>query len=232
MFALISTDPSGFPIPDLANLAFCDHFDTSMIDDLSLDLKNFATWCTVALTRLAISIIIANSVWLWHWNRRLKEHLSEIWRKWDIDMGPDRSCVGYRRDSVSARPLIEWLLFYSFQSSPLSCLLIGTCGMVVIQLQLWGLFRLHSDYGGKISTAVTSISDVIHASLNESITSQSAMYATTLNSHMDQIQTAINGGVFGWVNATTTLSNDTIAGAYSDIQNAMTSAFEVRGHRA
>ncbi|KAJ7799178.1 hypothetical protein B0H14DRAFT_3788570 [Mycena olivaceomarginata] len=42
---------------------------------------------------------------------------------------------------------------------------------------------------------------------------------------MDQIQTVINGGVFGWVNTTTTLLNDTIAGAYSDIQNAMTSAF-------
>ncbi|KAJ7922629.1 hypothetical protein B0H13DRAFT_1865646 [Mycena leptocephala] len=240
-FALISTDPSGFPIPAQANLAFCDHFDTSMIDDLSLDLKNFATWCTVALTGLAISIIIANSVWLWHWNRRLKENLSKIRRKWDIDMGPDGSIdepqllsmhseisqpgLCWISERLRLSPSIEWLLFYSFHPSPLSCLLIGTCGMVVIQLQLWGLDRLHSDYGGKISIAVTSISDVIHASLNESITSQSATYATTLNSHMDEIQTAINGGVFGWVNATTTLLNDTIAGAYSDIQNAMTSAF-------
>ncbi|KAJ7937674.1 hypothetical protein B0H13DRAFT_1852310 [Mycena leptocephala] len=42
-FASLSTDPSIFPIPDPASLTFCDRLDTSMIDDLSLDLKKFAT---------------------------------------------------------------------------------------------------------------------------------------------------------------------------------------------
>ncbi|KAJ6538770.1 hypothetical protein B0H10DRAFT_1742232, partial [Mycena sp. CBHHK59/15] len=41
----------------------------------------------------------------------------------------------------------------------------------------------------------------------------------------DEIQTTINSGVFGWINTTTTLLNATIAGAYSDVQNAMNSAF-------
>ncbi|KAJ7886403.1 hypothetical protein B0H14DRAFT_2338270, partial [Mycena olivaceomarginata] len=96
-------------------------------------------------------------------------------------------------------------------------------GMIVTQLQIWGLERLHSDYAGKISIAVTTLSDVIYSSLNESITNQSASYATTLNSRMDEIQTTINRSVFGWV--TMTLLNAIIAGAYSDVQNAMNSAF-------
>ncbi|KAJ7813454.1 hypothetical protein B0H14DRAFT_3477928 [Mycena olivaceomarginata] len=56
------------------------------------------------------------------------------------------------------------------------------------------------DYAGKISFAVTTLSDVIYSVLNESITNQSAGYATTLDSRMDEIQTTINNsGVFGWV---------------------------------
>ncbi|KAJ7688516.1 hypothetical protein B0H14DRAFT_2237707, partial [Mycena olivaceomarginata] len=46
-----------------------------------------------------------------------------------------------------------------------------------------------------------------------------------LNSNIDQLQGALNGGVFEWVNVTTSILNQTIAGAYLDIQNAMTSAF-------
>ncbi|KAJ7480382.1 hypothetical protein B0H11DRAFT_2233168 [Mycena galericulata] len=107
----------------------------------------------------------------------------------------------------------------------MSCLLMGVCGIVGIQVQILGLDRIHSDYSGKISMTVATISNVIFTSLNDSITSQSVEYASSLNSNIDGIQAAVNGGVFGWVNSTTTVLNETLAGAYSDIQNAMTSAF-------
>ncbi|KAJ7932256.1 hypothetical protein B0H13DRAFT_1533794, partial [Mycena leptocephala] len=102
---------------------------------------------------------------------------------------------------------------------------MGVCGIVGIQLQILGLNRLHSVYSGKISMTVTTISNVIFTSVNNSITIQSTEYASSLNSNIDGVQTALNGGVFGWVNSTTNILNETIAGAYSDFQNAMASAF-------
>ncbi|KAJ6603980.1 hypothetical protein B0H10DRAFT_2314498 [Mycena sp. CBHHK59/15] len=240
-FASLSTDPSIFPIPDPVSLTFCDRLDTSMIDDLSLDLKKFATWCTVTLIVVALLMIVANCTWLWYQNRRLTKHLRTIRGKWNIDEAPDGTIDETELLSMHSEishptlcliskklrlgPSLEWLFFYVFHPPSLSCLLIGVCGMIVTRLQIWGLERLHSDYAGKISTAVTTLTaHVIYSSLNESITNQSAGYATTLNSRMDEIQTTINSGVFGWINTTTTLLNATIAGAY-DVQNAMNSAF-------
>ncbi|KAJ6570421.1 hypothetical protein B0H10DRAFT_2353933 [Mycena sp. CBHHK59/15] len=208
-FASLSTDPSIFPIPD----------------------PKFATWCTVTLIVVALLMIVANCTWLWYQNRRLTKHLRTIRGKWNIDEAPDGTIDETELLSMHSEishptlcliskklrlgPSLEWLFFYVFHPPSLSCLLIG----------IWGLERLHPDYAGKISTAVTTLSDVIYSSLNESITNQSAGYATTLNSRMDEIQTTINSGVFGWINTTTTLLNATIAGAYSDVQNAMNSAF-------
>jgi hypothetical protein len=188
-----------------------------MIDDLSFDLKKFATWCTVTLIVVALLIIMTNCTWLWYQNRRLTKHLRTIRGKWNIDGASDGTIAETELLSMHSEishptlcliskklrlgPSLEWLLFYVFHPPALSCLLIGVCGMIVTQLQIWGLERLHADYAGKISIAVTTLSDVIYSVLNESITNQSAGYATTLNSRMDEIQTTINNsGVFEWVN--------------------------------
>ncbi|KAJ7711532.1 hypothetical protein B0H14DRAFT_3639357 [Mycena olivaceomarginata] len=88
-FASLSTDPSIFPIPDPASLTFCDRLDTSMIDDLSFDLKKLATWCTVTLIVVALLIIMTSCTWLWYQNQRLTKHLRTIRGKWNIDGASD-----------------------------------------------------------------------------------------------------------------------------------------------
>ncbi|KAJ7755607.1 hypothetical protein B0H14DRAFT_3166404 [Mycena olivaceomarginata] len=236
-FASLVTDPSIFPIPGPVNLTFCDQFDTSTIDDLAHEIKVLAMWCTVVMILATVGMMGINCGWQIYRNHQLTECLKRIQRNLQIDAVPmdaqllsmhskiSHPILSWISEKSHLGPSREWLLFYVFQPPAMSCLLMGVCGIVGIQVQILGLDRIHSDYSGKISMTVATISNVIFTSLNDSITSQSAEYASSLNSNIDGIQAAVNGGVFGWVNSTTTVLNETLAGAYSDIQNAMTSAF-------
>ncbi|KAF7371861.1 Plasma membrane fusion protein PRM1 [Mycena venus] len=236
-FASLSTNPSLFPIPEPVTITFCDHFDTSMIDNLNHDLRKFATVATMLLILLAVIMAGINGTWQWYLFHRRKK----VPEKWNIGAPPEGHVSQDQFFSIHSEishPILlgiseklhlgaslERLVCYVFHPSALSCLLIGVCGMIVTELQIWALHAIHSNYSGKIGITVTTISDVIYASLNESITSQSAAYAVSLNSHIDGIQSSVNTGIFGWVNTTTTLLNDTIGNAYLDIQNTITSAF-------
>ncbi|KAJ7865924.1 hypothetical protein B0H14DRAFT_3133302 [Mycena olivaceomarginata] len=212
-FASLVTDPSIFPIPGPVNLTFCDQFDTSTIDDLAHEIKVLAMWCTVVMILATVGMMGINCGWQIYRNHQLTECLKRIQRNLQIDAVPmdaqllsmhseiSHPILSWISEKSHLGPSREWLLFYIFQPPAMPCLLMG------------------------ISMTVATISNVIFTSLNDSITSQSAEYASSLNSNIDGIQAAVNGGVFGWVNSTTTVLNETLAGAYSDIQNAMTSAF-------
>ncbi|KAJ7761301.1 hypothetical protein B0H14DRAFT_3165712 [Mycena olivaceomarginata] len=241
-FASLSTDPNLLPVPSMVNIEFCDKFDTSMIDNLSSDLKRVSETGTMLALCAAISIAGTYCLVQWGLMRGLTAHLSKIANRWNIGTTPEGNLSESALLSMSSEishPLLcllskwlhlrsspEWLLYYVFCPPALSCLFTGVCGIIVVQLQILDLHRLRSRYWvGKISVEVVAISNVIYTSLNSSITGQSVEYAQTLNSQMDGIQTAVNSGIFGWINTTTTVLNDTIAGAYADIQTAINTAF-------
>jgi hypothetical protein len=225
----------------MVNIEFCDKFDTSMIDNLSSDLKRVSETGTMLALCAAISMAGTYCLVQWGLMRGLTAHLSKIANRWNIGTTPEGNLSESALLSMSSEishPLLcllskwlhlrsspEWLLYYVFCPPALSCLFTGVCGIIVVQLQILDLHRLRSRYWGKISVEVAAISNVIYTSLNSSITGQSVEYAQTLNSQMDGIQTAVNSGIFGWINTTTTVLNDTIAGAYADIQTAINTAF-------
>ncbi|KAJ7804463.1 hypothetical protein B0H14DRAFT_3774498 [Mycena olivaceomarginata] len=213
-FASLSTDPNLLPVPSMVNIEFCDKFDTSMIDNLSSDLKRVSETGTMLALCAAISMAGTYCLVQWNIGTTPEGNLSEsALLSMSSEISHPLLCLLSKWLHLRSSP--EWLLYYVF----------WVCGIIVVQLQILDLHRLRSRYWGKISVEVAAISNVIYTSLNSSITGQSVEYAQTLNSQMDGIQTAVNSGIFGWINTTTTVLNDTIAGAYADIQTAINTAF-------
>jgi hypothetical protein len=84
---------------------------------------------------------------------------------------------------------------------------------------------LVAKYEGRAQSTVTDFNNLIATNINASMYNQSAFYANAVNTRVDDIQTTINNGVFGWVNITTTTLNNTINEFYTDVQNAVSLVF-------
>ncbi|TFY71689.1 hypothetical protein EVG20_g1324 [Dentipellis fragilis] len=120
---------------------------------------------------------------------------------------------------------LRWFLHYIFHPPALACFLIGFFGILSVQVQLFALGPLEAKYQAQAAGAVSDMSGQIFTAVNQSMYNQSALYANDVNGHINAIQTTINGGVFGWVNSTTTTLNDTINTFYTDVQNVVGTFF-------
>lgn len=112
---------------------------------------------------------------------------------------------------------------YVFYAPALACLLIGAFGLLSIELQLVAIAPLQKHYSAKVASSVNDFSSQIAGNINGAMGEQSAAYAAQVNTHLTDIQTTINNGVFGWVNTTTTTLNNTLVAFYSDLQQAVNS---------
>ncbi|KAF8196767.1 hypothetical protein K438DRAFT_743018 [Mycena galopus ATCC 62051] len=129
------------------------------------------------------------------------------------------------RLSPSKHIHLQWFLHYVFHPPALACFLIGFFGLLSVELQLIAMRPLVDKFSEQAAGATTDFSNTIATSINASMFNQSAAYATSVNAHVDSIQSTINDGLFGWVNTTTTTLNTTIENFYEDIQNAVNSVF-------
>ena len=93
----------------------------------------------------------------------------------------------------------------------------------MVQLLLLGPLLAEARAG--VDIAISDLTNVIVDAINTTMYNQSASYANDVNSKVDVVQNAINDGLFGWVNGTTTLLNNTVNGFYTDIQNFVTHLF-------
>ncbi|KAJ7497694.1 hypothetical protein FB451DRAFT_1550504 [Mycena latifolia] len=120
---------------------------------------------------------------------------------------------------------LQWFLHYVFHPPALACFLIGFFGLLSVELQLLAIHPLVDKYSAQAASTTADFSNTIATSINASMYNQSAAYASSVNSHVDSIQSTINDGLFGWVNSTTTTLNSTIEAFYEDIQNAVNLVF-------
>ncbi|KAJ7257964.1 hypothetical protein B0H12DRAFT_465667 [Mycena haematopus] len=130
------------------------------------------------------------------------------------------------RLSPSKHIHLQWFLHYIFHPPALACFLIGFFGLLSVELQLLAMRPLVDKFSGQAADTTADFSNTIATSINASMFNQSAAYASSINAHVDSIQSTINDGLFGWVNTTTTTLNTTIENFYEDIQNAVDSVFK------
>jgi len=119
----------------------------------------------------------------------------------------------------------QWFFNYIFHAPALACFLIGFFGLMSVQIQLWAMGPLEAKYQARAAATVSDFSTTIATSINQSMYNQSSLYANEVNGRVDDIQSTINNGVFGWVNGTTTTLNSTVNTFYTDIQQAVTTVF-------
>ena len=120
---------------------------------------------------------------------------------------------------------MRWFLHYVFHPPALACFLIGFFGLLSVMVQLLLLGPLLAEARAGVDIAISDLTNVIVDAINTTMYNQSASYANDVNSKVDVVQNAINDGLFGWVNGTTTLLNNTVNGFYTDIQNFVTHLF-------
>ena len=120
---------------------------------------------------------------------------------------------------------MRWFFHYVFHPPALACFLIGFFGLLSVMIQLFLLGPLVSAARAGIDVAVSDLTKTIVNAINTTMYSQSAAYANDVNSKVDVVQNAINDGLFGWVNGTTTLLNTTINNFYTEVQNYVSHLF-------
>jgi hypothetical protein len=120
---------------------------------------------------------------------------------------------------------LRWFLHYIFHPPALACFLIGFFGILSVQLQLWAIAPLEAKFHDRAAAAATDLSGNIFTSLNQSMFNQSATYANSINSHIDNVQSTVNDGLLGWVNGTTSTLNNTVNTFYNDLQDAVSTLF-------
>ena len=119
----------------------------------------------------------------------------------------------------------RWFLHYIFYPPALACFLIGFLGLLSVELQLLAMGPLVAKYSSRAQSTVSDFNNLIATSINASMYNQSTFYANAVNTRVDDIQTTINDGLFGWVNGTTTTLNNTINKFYTDVQNTVNLVF-------
>ena len=129
------------------------------------------------------------------------------------------------RFSPSQYVHLTWFFHYVFHPPALACFLIGFFGLLSVQIQLIAIGPLEHKYNQQAAASVNSFQNTIATSINASMYNQSAAYASNINGRVDNIQSTVNDGLFGWVNGTTTTLNDTINTFYTDIQDAVNTVF-------
>jgi len=129
------------------------------------------------------------------------------------------------RLSSSQNINLRWFLHYIFHPPALACFLIGFFGVLSVQLQLLAIAPLEAKFHARATVAATDLSGNIFTSLNQSMFNQSASYANSINSHIDNVQLTVNDGMLGWVNGTTSTLNDTVNTFYNDLQDAVSTVF-------
>ena len=120
---------------------------------------------------------------------------------------------------------MRWFFHYVFHPPALACFLIGFFGLLSVMIQLFLLGPLLAAAREGVEVAIADISNIIVNAINNTMYNQSATYANGVNSKVDVVQNAINHGLFGWVNGTTSLLNNTINHFYTDVQNYVTHLF-------
>ena len=120
---------------------------------------------------------------------------------------------------------MRWFFHYVFHPPALACFLLGFFGLLSVMIQLLLLGPLLAAARAGVEIAVKDISNVIFNAINKTMYEQSAAYANGVNSKVDVVQNAINHGLFGWVNGTTTTLNKTINHFYSEVQTFVTHLF-------
>jgi hypothetical protein len=120
---------------------------------------------------------------------------------------------------------MRWFFHYIFHPPALACFLIGFFGLLSVMIQLLLLGPLLSAARTEIDVAVSELSGIIVNAINTTMYNQSATYANDINSKVDVVQNTINHGLFGWVNGTTTLLNNSINSFYTDVQDFISNLF-------
>ncbi|KAK7006940.1 hypothetical protein R3P38DRAFT_3213731 [Favolaschia claudopus] len=238
-FGSLMTRGETFPIPAVAlPMTFCQKLDTSVIDNLSQGLTNFAMWGSVSLGMMAVFTVLINCTWLWYRSRYLNEHLHEAVGRWVITGGDvshrdilslnaeiSHPILAFISRSWRLRPPLEWLLYYVFLPAPFACLTIGVCGLVGVQTLIWALERVHADYSTKVTASVSAMAGAISVSMNDTFNTQSASYAAALNHQISTINTSMHNGTLEWLDTTISALNETLFNAYTNIQSAITTVF-------
>ncbi|KAI0339855.1 hypothetical protein BDW22DRAFT_1399493 [Trametopsis cervina] len=132
---------------------------------------------------------------------------------------------GLLRLSPSKHIHLSWFFHYVFHPPALACFLIGFFGLLSVQIQIIAIGPLEHRYQQQAVASSNDFSNLIATSINASMYNQSAAYANDVNGRVDHVQSVVNDGLFGWVNGTTTVLNNTINAFYTDLQDAVQTVF-------
>ena len=120
---------------------------------------------------------------------------------------------------------LQWFFSYIFYPPVLACLLIGSVGLLSVQLQILALGPIAQSYQNKAASSAGDFSNTIATAMTQNMLNQSAIYTAQVNAEVDLIQNTINEGVFGWVNSTTSTLNTTLNNFYDEIQDLVQTVF-------
>ncbi|GAA6015773.1 hypothetical protein JCM11491_002474 [Sporobolomyces phaffii] len=129
--------------------------------------------------------------------------------------------------SSNAKANLVWFFSYIAHPHAWAFLVLGSVGLLVVQVQLWALrgpvkdltTRRANEGAGEFSNSVVG---TLNARMNES----SFDFASRSNKMIASVEDGINRDLFGWVNGTTEALNTTITGFYDGLTREITNVFD------
>lgn len=127
--------------------------------------------------------------------------------------------------SPVAHDRLAWFLSYIFAPPALVCFLVGLFGILAICIQLIAIKPIQQKVDQEVEKVVQLVITSVGGKINAAVASDSQTFATAVNGQLSDIDTTVNGQLFGWISNATSVLNNTVVAYYNDLENGINTAF-------
>ncbi|KAI9209587.1 uncharacterized protein BJ171DRAFT_608753 [Polychytrium aggregatum] len=127
--------------------------------------------------------------------------------------------------SQPARARIKWLVRYASHSPSGLCFLTGLLGVASISCQLWLIQAHRPDLVRTVAAGLNQTLSWVEPKIVQVANESLGSYLYDIDTRIQQIESEINGDLFGWVDNTLAILNTTVAGFATGFSEALSAAF-------
>ena len=215
------------PVPaKAAGATFCKDVPTGWIPKLADGIRYGFTVMIWTLVVLGILMIIANAylIYLEHkWSERSQERLNTLTKGSfeAIELGDILhsvrnpiafiiySKVASKLRKHGSRMRLRWFLDYTIYNPSLLFLGIGILGLILINIQILILDRASLSALNSVNNELQATTGMINRAVQRMVSETVDPYVLQANSRIQEIETQTNQILFGWINDTVQVVNQT-----------------------
>jgi hypothetical protein len=216
----VSFSELNLPVPaKAADAAFCDQVPVGWIPKMAEGISQGFTITIWILLVLGILIMMGNGVLIYFDHKRYERQAA----------GPSSliyNKLSPKLQKISSRKRLGWFLDYTIYNPSFLFLGIGLLGIALIQLQLFILERAKISALQTVGNELVATSSIINNAVQKMVSETVDPYVLQSNRRIDEIEKQTNQIVFGWINETVRVINDTTSTFTAGFNDVISKSFD------